>query len=191
MSSRKPSEPWHAFLTDLDAGLQEKTRLECLGGFVVTLSYGLPRPTGDIDVLSVVPSEQLQPVLNLAGRDSRLHRKHGVYLQHVGVVTLPENCEERLVEMFSSCYRQLELFGLDPYDLALSKLARNIQRDRDDVKYLARTVPLDLHILKQRYQEELRPYFSSAEQDDLTIELWLRMIGEESTPGENSNLRIE
>jgi len=38
----------------------------------------------------------------------------------------------------------------------LSKLERNIQRDRDDVKHLAQSVPLDLKILKERYDKELR-----------------------------------
>lgn len=33
--------------------------------------------------------------------------------------------------------------ALDPYDLARSKLERNIQRDRYDVRHLARTVPFD------------------------------------------------
>jgi uncharacterized nucleotidyltransferase DUF6036 len=53
-------------------------------------------------------------------------------------------------------YEHLRLCALDPFDLALSKLERNIQKDRDDVKYLAKTVPLDLEVLRQRYQKELR-----------------------------------
>ena len=45
---------------------------------------------------------------------------------------------------------------LDPYDLALSKPERNIQRDRDDVKHLAQMVPFDLRVLRERYEKELR-----------------------------------
>jgi hypothetical protein len=59
-------------------------------------------------------------------------------------------------EIFSGTFQHLRLLALDPYDLALSKLERNIQRDRDDVLHLARTVPLDLEVLKDRYQKELR-----------------------------------
>jgi len=41
--------------------------------------------------------------------------------------------------VFPAAFQHLRLCALDPYDLALSKLERNIQRDREDVKYLART----------------------------------------------------
>ena len=65
---------------------------------------------------------------------------------------------------------------------ALSKLERNIQRDRDDVKYLARTVPLDLEVLKQRYQKELRWQLGNPEREDLTLKLWIDAIEEEKRP---------
>jgi len=68
---------------------------------------------------------------------------------------------------------------LDPYDLALSKLERNIQRDRDDVRHLASFVPLDLEILKERYGRELRWQLGNPEREDLTLKLWIEMIEEE------------
>jgi hypothetical protein len=48
---------------------------------------------------------------------------------------VPEDYEERLTEMFPGAYEHLRSCARDPYDLALSKLERNIQRDRDDVKH--------------------------------------------------------
>ena len=48
--------------------------------------------------------------------------------------------------------------AFDPHDLALTKLERNIERDRSDVRYLARTIPFDLEILRERYTTELRPF---------------------------------
>ncbi len=65
-----------------------------------------------------------------------------------------------------------------PYDLALSKLERNIQRDRDDVKHLAHAIPLDLKILKERYEKELRWQLGNPEREDLTLRLWTEMIEE-------------
>jgi hypothetical protein len=62
----------------------------------------------------------------------------------------PENYKDRLTEIFLKVFKHLRLLALDPYDLALSKLERNIQRDRDDVKHLAKTVPFDLDVLKER-----------------------------------------
>jgi hypothetical protein len=99
--------------------------------------YGLPRPTVDIDYLTVVPLGETTHLEALAGKGSALHAKHGVYVQHVGIVTAPENYEHRLTPIVLSSYRRLRLFGLDPYDLALSKLERNSARDREDVKFLA------------------------------------------------------
>jgi hypothetical protein len=60
-------------------------------------------------------------------------KKYKVYLDYVGVARVPENYEERLIEMFAGKFKRLRICALDPYDLALSKLERNIQRDRDDV----------------------------------------------------------
>jgi len=54
--------------------------------------------------------------------------KHKIYLDYVGVAKVPEDYEDRLTEMFPGAYRHLRICALDPYDLALSKLERNIQR---------------------------------------------------------------
>jgi hypothetical protein len=61
-----------------------------------------------------------------------------------------------MIEMFPGAYQHLRLMALDPYDLALSKLERNGQKDRDDVRFLARSVPFDPEILQLRYAGELR-----------------------------------
>lgn len=73
----------------------------------------------------------------------------------------------------------MRLKGLDPYDLALSKLERNTQRDRDDVKHLTRTVPLDVTVLEERYHTELRTDLGNPQREDLTLKLWIEMIQEE------------
>jgi hypothetical protein len=139
--------------------------------------FGLPRPTIDVDYLSVVPLDEAAELESLAGKGSTLHTRHGVYVQHVGIVTVPDSYEDRLIPIFPSAYRFLRLFGLDAYDLALSKLERNSARDREDVKFLAREVPLDAKLLEDRYRSELRPYLAAVERYDLTIRLWIEMIG--------------
>jgi len=92
---------------------------------------------------------------------------------------VPEGYESRLTEIFPKTFKHLRLFALDPYDLALSKLERNIQRDRDDVLHLARIVPFDLEVLKERYQKELRYQMGNAKREDLTLRLWIEAIEEE------------
>lgn len=71
------------------------------------------------------------------------------------------------------------MFALDPYDLALSKLERNIERDRADVRFLARTIPLDLNVLQERYKKELRWQLGNPEREDLTLKLWIEAIQED------------
>ncbi len=142
----------------------------------MSMLYGLPRPTVDVDCLSVLPVESIATLESLAGRGSALHRQHGVYVQHVGIVTAPENYPDRLVDMFPDAYRSLLLRGLEAHDLALSKLERNSARDREDIKFLARAVPLDMAVLRRRYQAELRPYLANADRHDLTFRLWIEML---------------
>ena len=150
-----------------------------MGGFVVTMVYGFSRPTGDLDVLEIAPRDAGRAMLELGMRGSALHRKYKIYLDHVGVAHVPEDYEDRLTEIFPGTLKHLRLLALDPYDLALSKLEHNIQRDRDDLLHLARTIPLDLEVLKDRYQKELRWQLGNPERKDLTLQLWIDASEEE------------
>ena len=85
---------------------------------------------------------------------------------------------DRLTEMFSGTYRHLRMMALDPYDIALSKLERNSQKDRDDVRFLAKTIPFDLSVLQERYDTELRWQLGRPEREDLTLRLWMEMLSE-------------
>jgi len=78
--------------------------------------------------------------------------------------------------MYPGLFKHLRLLALEAHDLALTKLERNVQRDRDDVKPLARTGKHDLEKLQARYQDELRPYLGRPEREDLTLKLWIEMI---------------
>ena len=79
--------------------------------------------------------------------------------------------------MFPSApWKRLTLLALDATDVALSKLERNAERDREDFLGLARAGLLDLEVFKARYCEELRPYLLSRhEWHDQTVDLWLKM----------------
>jgi hypothetical protein len=179
MLPRVIPEPWKSLLLEIDNAIKESTELHCLGGFVATILYGLERPTSDVDFIEITPRSEATHLLELAGEGSKLHRKHGVYLQLVGVAKVPEDYEQRLIEMFPGVFNLLRLLALDPYDIALSKLERNSQRDRDDIKHLARTVPFDLDVLKERYTKELRSNLGIPKREDLTLELWIDAIKEE------------
>jgi Nucleotidyltransferase of unknown function (DUF6036) len=172
-------EPWLSFFREVDGEISESVKLECLGGFVVTQIYGLERTTADVDVIAVTPNNRSQMLFDLAGEGSTLHRKYKIYFDWVGIAQLPENYDERLTEIYPNTFKYLRLFALDAYDVALAKIERNIQRDRDDVKYLAKVVPFDLEVLKDRYETELRPILGNPKREDLTLKLWIEAIEEE------------
>ncbi|MBI2323032.1 MAG: hypothetical protein HYU88_13305 [Chloroflexi bacterium] len=134
----------------MDQQLPGPVELHCLGGFVAATLHGLSRPTNDVDYVEIVPQHALQVVEQLAGRESVLARRSGVYFQHVTVASLPESYDGRLTALFPARFRNLRLFALDPHDLALSKLSRNSPVDREDVAYLANAVPLDSGLLQDR-----------------------------------------
>jgi hypothetical protein len=169
MPSEQLLDPWRSFFDEIDAVLDQEVVLHCLGGFVAKTLYALPRGTADVDVLPLASNTEIDSVINAAREGSELHRKYGVYLQVVGLAPTPEAYESRLTEMFPGTFRYLRLFALDPYDLALTKIERNSQRDRDYVKHLARMIPFDLEILRRRFDEELKPDLGNPDRESLTF----------------------
>lgn len=172
----RPPEPWHSLLLDIDRACNQPITLHCIGGFAIAMLHGLPRPTVDVDCLAIIPVEQAEWLQSLAGERSALHKKHGVYVQRVGIVRVPDSYTERLRCIFPAAYRHVRLMGLEAHDLALSKLERNSARDREDIRFLARAAPLDLAALEDRYRLELRPCLATPERHDLTLRLWLEML---------------
>ena len=165
--------PWREFLQELDALLDTPVGVHCIGGFVFSVYYGVPRTTADVDYYSVEPAYCTKDIQSLAGQGSKLHKKHKIYFQPVGVTDLPEDYETRLVEMFANQFKKLRLYAPDPYDLILSKLERNSQKDRDDVATLATNLRLRPEILRERYEKELRPNLFNEHRHDLTLKLWI------------------
>ena len=167
-------DPWRRFLVEVDGLLPVRVQLHCLGGFVLAVRHRLPRTTSDVDYIEVVPREAIETLQRTAGRGSPLARKHRLYFQHVGVASLPESYAERLIELLPGTFENLQLLAPDAHDLALSKLGRNHPVDREDIAYLARTVPLRASELRKRYREELRPIIiGDLEVHDRTLEMWI------------------
>jgi len=122
----------------------------------------------------MVPNDLLKEVSGLAGKGSELHRRHGVYLDPVTIVAAPESYEDRLMPLFPDSWSRIEIFALEAHDLALAKLERNSDRDRDDIHRMARAGYLKPHILRERYEKELRPYLlARPEWHDTTLKLWI------------------
>ena len=167
-----PSQPWRSFFDELDPLLNEPVALHCFGGFVLIHAYGVARTTNDVDFISLIPHPLRNKIAELAGQSSVLHKRHKVYLDPVGVATAPCEYVSRLKPLFPGVWKHLELCALEAHDLALAKLERNSERDRDDILRLARAGHLDRETLQQRYVEELRPYLVRESWHDQTMEPW-------------------
>ena len=154
-------------------GASAPVALHCIGGFVACVRYGLPRPTGDIDYISMQPGDCEASLNKIAGPGGTLSKKHKLYLQRVAVTILPEDYELRLEEIFPGQFANLRLYVPDPYDLILSKVERNGPKDRYDVEFLAKTLSLDADVLRGRYFTEFRPNIFNEERHDLAIRLWI------------------
>ena len=157
--------------------MEEPAALHCLGGFAMTMAYAVSRATADIDILAVGSRETLARLEKLAGRGSKLHSEFKVYIQPVGIVTYPEDYASRLMRMWPNFrLRKLKLYALEPHDLALTKLERNSDVDRQDVLDLAAAGLLNPKTLRDRYAKEFRPNLVSGEKrHDLTLNLWIEM----------------
>ena len=172
MPDRIP-EPWLSFLRDLDQALMETIEVHCLGGFVLSVCWGLPRPTGDIDFIEVRPLAAREVLLRLAGEGTDLAKKHALHVQYVTVAEYPEGYEGRLIDITPANSRRLKLRALEIHDVVLAKLSRNSPRDRADVEYLARKGVLDRRVLEARFEAELRPNLLNEQREMLSFELWL------------------
>jgi hypothetical protein len=129
---------WVEFLEELDNLLDEPFELRCIGGFAAVAGYGLAPSTNDLDCCSVIPHSRVNDLDRLAGPSSILARKHKVHLHYAAVASIPESYDERLTEILTGRFYNIRLLIPDPYDLVLSKLTRNVARDREDVEYLAK-----------------------------------------------------
>ena len=175
-----PPSPWKEFLQDLDAEVTEACRLPCFGGFAVTLEYGVSRSTVDIDVLDVAPPRMAATLMKDGGKGSALAIRHKVYLDIVGIANAPYDYESRLRPMYPGAFQHLHLLVMDPYDVALTKLKRDSDKDFQDVLQLAEKIPFDLDLFERRYQEELRDNTTGRPEDnDRTFYRWKGAILED------------
>ena len=152
-SPLKLDSPWHEFLAAIDEQLTAPAQIICIGGFVVTKIHGFSRNTGDLDHVES-PRELIAELQKIAGQGSDLHRKYHLYVDYVGVVTMPINFDERLMAVPME-FKNINILVPEIYDLILSKLERNSPKDYGDVQFLAEKYRLSFAKLHQRFDEEL------------------------------------
>jgi|SRR5579864_1001835 len=164
-------KPWSDFLKEVDSALSGPVTLSCIGAFVLTALYGLPRPTGDIDYIDATPQGAANEINELGGADSALAKKYHVCFQNVGIADWPDEYKSRLEELKLNLDR-LKLWVLEPYDLLLSKVPRNSPKDREDAKFLIRKLNLEFAVFDDRWEKEMAPWIPNRDRHELTVELW-------------------
>lgn len=182
MSHNIIEEPWLSFLKDIDDSLESEVSFHCFGAFAITVQLGLPRQTADVDIISAVVRDHYQDLVELAGKESPLHKKHRVYLDLVGAIaSVPDDYEERLI-LITTPFKRISLYVMEVHDIVLTKLSRNQPKDVQDVEYIAKTIGLDTDTLRRRYESELRHnIIGPPERADGTLAFWLVMINELQT----------
>lgn len=172
--SELPAEPWRSFLADLDALLGQPTDLHCIGGFAISQYFGFARETADLDVLSIAPEPMRAAIASAAGRGSALHKRHRVFIDHVGVANFPDNYESRLQRAWP-VWEKLRLWIPEPHDLALTKLERSNERDIRDVMFLAQMGLIDRTMLVARFETEMEPYVTGPTPTwhRTTLKMWI------------------
>lgn len=120
-----------AVLIALGEGVPPNSRLLLLGGSALTL-LGSPRPSLDIDFVGddVNPSSLHRAVIEKA---------KALKLQVDAVpidrfIPMPEGNEER--NIYVGRFANLDVYVLDPYSIALSKVDRGLFTDYDDIVFL-------------------------------------------------------
>ena len=167
------AEPWLSFLAEVDRRLEHAVELHCLGGFVLAVLWGLPRPTGDIDFIECRPASASAAVQEIAGEGSELDRRFRIHVHDVGVAEYPADYVSRLVDITPEGFARLRLRALEVHDVVLTKLGRNGPRDRADVEFLARRGAIDPRILAERFEHEFGPYALNEDRSRTTLELWI------------------
>ena len=166
-------EPWWRFLSGVDQGLTTAVEIHCLGGFVLGVLWGLPRPTADVDYVAIRPSRSGEELLRVAGAGNELARRHGLYFQQVTIAEFPEAYESRLTDLAAGRFHHLRMRAFEILDLVLAKLGRNSSRDRADVEFLVGRGALDPDVLQQRFEDEMKSYVLNEAREAATLSLWI------------------
>ena len=99
-------------------------------------------------MLDVVPDSVVVTLSNQAGNGSPLAIEHKIYIGIVGVACPPYKYKSRLRPLNKGAFEHLVLRVMDSYDVALTDLERDSDKDFQDVLALAERAPFDLELFE-------------------------------------------
>lgn len=144
-------EKLEEILKTLGEQVPPASRLFLLGGSALTL-LGSPRPSLDIDFFGddVQPNELHRQILAKA-KELKL-QVEAVPLDKF--IPLPDGSEER--NIFIGKFANLEIYVVDPYSIALSKVDRGIFTDIDDLIFLIKNNYVSIEELENIVQKSVK-----------------------------------
>lgn len=153
-----PVTPIELFLRDIDANWPpsgSKIPLKVLGSTALMLQTPYIRGTKDSDVLGVDPvhGAVADGLLELAGKGTKLHLKHQVYIDIVGsgIPFLPHPTIWHPAHELNKSLQSFEVNLLDITDVVVSKLKRFNGPDRDDIRAMVDLELIDHVVLIERF----------------------------------------
>jgi hypothetical protein len=153
------------------------------GGAAVHLYTGA-RATDDVDAVfstRVMLPEDLDVYYVSAQGENRLLYFDRQYNDTLGLVHEDARDDALPLTMLGVDPRVLDVRVLTPLDLAVSKIGRFEDRDRDDIAALARTRLIDSAAVRRRATEALASYVGSLDRVRTSIELACRLVDADAT----------
>lgn len=133
-----------SILTTLGEQVPPASRIFLIGGSALTL-LGSPRPSLDIDFIGddVHPNELHRTIM---GRAKEMKVQVDVVpLEHY--IPMPDGNEQRSI--FIGQFANLDVYVIDPYSIALSKVDRGLLTDFDDIIFLVKKNHITLEELER------------------------------------------
>lgn len=163
------------FLTEVDhlwrPPPDAKIRLSVIGSTALMLQADYQRGTKDSDILETIhltPNIRVR-LLDLAGKDTRLHGKHGIYMEILsqGFPFLPQ--APRWVDRpeLNAKLKHFDFEVLDVVDVVVSKLKRFNPNDEADIGAMIERGLVPHEGLVARFRSAVDWYLMDSRADDL------------------------
>lgn len=153
-------------------------RMYVAGGAALHLLTGA-RVTEDVDATfseRVLLNEDIEVSYRDADGRARLMYLDRNYNDALGLLHEHAYRDSRLVEIPGIDKKLLQVRVLSPVDLAVTKLARFTDQDRDDIQLLARGGLIDSASLRERAEEALGGYVGDVSSVRTSIDIACRLI---------------
>ena len=166
--------PFEALMKELDASwplqTDAKIRLRVIGASALLLQTQHRRGTKDSDILETAELDEptKKRLLQLAGKDSKLHSRHRVYIDIVanGIPFLPRVPQYHTVDALASLHH-FEIAVLDVIDVVVSKLKRFSANDQSDIEAMIELGCVEHATLVARFQSAVDAFSGDARAEHL------------------------